>query len=150
MVNNLAKITMKKLFVLLSVVSLVAVSFAFSSCKKSDSSSNGEVMFWMDASSQYVVTVEFRNHSKDITYYYHSTPSDCGANGCATFNDVPAGTYSYYAESHDNVHYWEGRVTVHKDQCFKMRLYIGKALMKENIGNNMDMLEAEPADEYED
>ena len=107
-------------------------------------------MFWMDNSSQYVVTVTFRGHDKDITYYYHSMPSNCGANGCATFNDVPAGTYSYYAESHDNVHYWEGHVTVTKDQCFKMRLYIGKALMKKNIDNTVDMQEAEPADEYED
>ena len=142
---------MKKLFALLSVVSLLAMSFAFSSCKKDDSSSSskGDVMFWMDNSSQYIVTVTFRNHSKDITYYYHSTPSDCGANGCATFNDVPAGTYSYYAESHDNVHYWEGSVTVVKGQCFKMRLYIGKALMKANVDNPMDMQEAKPADEYE-
>lgn len=115
--------------------------FVLLSCKNNDSSSTGDVMFWIDDSNPWVTQVEFRNSKKSITKYYYSTPSSCGASGCATYNDVPKGTYSYYAEN--EYYYWSGSVTVTKNNCTKMRLYAKKGELKDKSDN---VIESEPAE----
>lgn len=113
--------------------------------KKSDSyyqnikvNETGDMMFWTDASTQYVIDVTFRGSEKTISSYYTSTPSNCGATGCATFENVPAGVYSYYAEN--VLYYWEGTVTVLADQCSKMLLYASKATRKDNPAKSNEKL----------
>lgn len=88
--------------------------------------STGDVMFWTDESTVYNITVNLQGvGSKTITSYYNYTPSDCGASGCATFDDLEAGTYYFTAE---NYYYnWSGSVTVEADRCSKMLLYASKA-----------------------
>ncbi len=117
------------------------MTFVLSSCKNSDSSSTGDVMFWMDESNPWITRVEFRNSIKSITKYYYTTPSSCGASGCATFNDIPKGTYTYYAEN--SYYYWSGTVTVSKNTCTKMRLYAKKGEMKDKLDNVMESAPAE-------
>ncbi len=95
--------------------------------------SKGDVVFWTDESTK-IITVTFRDSDKRITKYYYSTP-DCGDSGCATFNDVPTGTYKYHAEN--LYYYWDGRVTVEEDECSQMLLYVSKAVKKsEPSGDN--------------
>ncbi len=84
----------------------------------------GDVMFWTDASTQYNITVTFRGTNKTITYYYTSTPSYCGASGCATYWDVEPGTYHFTASN--LLYEWDGYVTISSDVCTKMLLYANK------------------------
>ena len=82
----------------------------------------GDFMFWTDESTTYNITVNLeRVGNKTITGYYYSTPSECGANGCATYNDLEPGTYYYTAEN--LLYYWSGYATVEADKCRKMLLY---------------------------
>lgn len=86
----------------------------------------GDVMFWTDESTTYNITVNLEKvGTNTITSYYYSTPSNCGANGCATYNDLEAGTYSFTAEN--LLYYWSGYVTVEENKCKKMLLYHSKA-----------------------
>ena len=128
---------MKKLLLPTILIALFATVLGLSSCDKAKSKDKGDVMFW---TNNYTTTirVDFRDSSKNITKYYYSGTPSCGATGCANFTNVPVGTYSYYAENDD--YYWDGHITVTKDNCSKMRLYIGKAVKKanpDNIDNTM-------------
>lgn len=58
-----------------------------------------------------------------ITRYYNELPY-CGANGCATYENVPIGTYSFTASMGLTV--WNGEVTVREGQCNSMRLRMNK------------------------
>lgn len=90
----------------------------------------GDAMFW---TSEPVcpVTVNLLGKSKQITdYYLFLYPSDCGATGCATFWDVPAGTYDFTATDELN-HRWEGLITVIPNGCSKMQLTLSKAITVE-------------------
>ena len=86
----------------------------------------GDVMFWTDESTVFNITVNLENvGSKTITSYYYYIPSDCGASGCVTFNDLEVGTYKFTAEN--LLYYWSGTVTVTADNCKKTLLYHSKA-----------------------
>ena len=80
----------------------------------------GDIMFWTNVNNNHSsIAVTFRGATRFITIAYGAQPN-CGAGGCVTFEDIPIGTYSYYAT--DNMGYWEGEVTVYKNQCSKMLL----------------------------
>lgn len=108
--------------------------------KKSDNSSAsinvkaiGDVMFWTDESTVYNITVTLRGIDKKITGYYYSAPSYCGASGCATYNDIEVGTYSFTAEN--LLYSWSGTVTVYDGQCSRMLLYSSKAKTQQHPEN---------------
>lgn len=90
----------------------------------------GDVMFWTDSSTIYNITVTLKGTTKKITKYYNSTPSYCGASGCATYWDIEAGTYYFYASN--NLYNWDGYVTVTNDGCSKMLLYAKKGEKQNN------------------
>ena len=80
----------------------------------------GDLLFWTDVGSNHSeISVTFRNVTRRITKSYSVKP-DCGAAGCVTFEEVPIGTYNYYAT--DNLGYWEGEVTVYYNTCSSMQL----------------------------
>ena len=86
----------------------------------------GDFMFWTDESTTYNITVTLEKAgTKTITSYYYYAPSDCGASGCATFNDLEEGTYYFTAKN--LLYYWSGYATVEADKCKKMLLYHSKA-----------------------
>lgn len=114
---------MKKL---LLVIALPVCFLLFSTCTKINESvidptkMYGDIMFWTDVNSNHsAISVTFRNVTRRITRSYTTRP-DCGASGCVTFEEVPIGTYSYYAT--DNMGYWEGEVTVYYNECSSMKL----------------------------
>ena len=57
-----------------------------------------------------------------ITHYYPSATPNCGATGCACFNNCPPGSYHFYAENDD--YYWDGDITVRAGHCTTMHLLI--------------------------
>lgn len=146
MVNNRAEINMKKTTrIFLLFVGLILISTT--SCNKTNggggNSNNGggnwnneepdpygDVMFWMDDFTVFDVTVTFRKAKMDITKYYSSGIPSCGANGCATYENVPTGTYSYHAENY--LYTWNGEVTIKSGQCSRMKLNISKAEKKKD------------------
>lgn len=114
---------MKKTLLLLSF----AVVMMMTGCGKNNGSDidptkmYGDIMFWTDVSSNHSeISVTFRNVTRRITKSYSVKP-DCGAAGCVTFEEVPIGTYSFYAT--DNLGSWDGEVTVYYNQCSSMKLY---------------------------
>jgi hypothetical protein len=129
MVNNRAKISMKKLFIM--IVTLASLSFFMTSCSDPYEPTPdpiemlGDVMFWTDANySGGRISVTFRSATMTITRYYYNGTPDCGSQGCATYENVPIGTYSYHAE---NTYYtWNGEVTIREGRCTKWRLYVDK------------------------
>ena len=87
-----------------------------------DVKATGDVMFWTDESTVYNITVNLESvGTKSITSYYSYVPSACGSSGCATFNDVPIGTYHFTAEN--LLYQWSGYVTVDESSCRKLLLY---------------------------
>lgn len=92
----------------------------------------GDATFWI--SSGYITTVYLYipgtgNVSREINLTYNDTPS-CGSEGCANFNDLEPGTYSYFATT--GVTEWEGNITVNRGQCSTMRLIYGKSTPAKN------------------
>lgn len=83
----------------------------------------GDVTFWMSQNwTGGYVRVVFGGQTDYITHYYSSAIPNCGATGCACFNNCPPGSYHFYAENDD--YYWEGNITVYAGYCNKMRLSI--------------------------
>lgn len=150
MVNNRANNCMKK--TLLLILALVSISFSISSCSDpyeptpDPTEMLGDVMFWMDDRT-YEVTVTFRNARMDITRYYPNETPDCGAAGCATFENVPIGTYSYHAEN--SKYTWNGEVTIRSGQCSRMKLNVSKAEEKESLETLTDLCQMEEGFEDE-
>lgn len=87
----------------------------------------GDITFWIQ--DGYITTVYIQNISREINMSYQSTP-DCGSDGCANYNDVDPGTYSYYATN--GVHEWSGTVTAYAGECSTMKLYISKSSSAKN------------------
>ncbi|MBI1835802.1 MAG: hypothetical protein HYR91_00905 [Flavobacteriia bacterium] len=80
----------------------------------------GDVTFWQTQGSGYDITVVSLNGiSSNITGEYSSTPN-CGDSGCAVFNNIEVGTYSYTAT--DGTFNWNGTVEVTKDGCTTVNL----------------------------
>jgi len=105
---------MKKILLLTSLLTMVLLS----SCNKTK---YGNVTFWQETGSGYGVTVVSVNGiTSNITQEYSSTP-DCGASGCAVFNQLETGTYNYTAS--DGTDNWSGTVNVTEDGCTTMELY---------------------------
>jgi hypothetical protein len=104
---------MKKLFLFASLATIVFLS----SCNKTK---YGNVTFWQKTGSGYDVTVVSLNGvTSNITSEKSSTP-DCGASGCAVFNQLEIGTYDYSAS--DGTDSWSGQVTV-TEGCNTIELY---------------------------
>ena len=110
---------------------------AYSKNKKRESSTSrtvqvnlakGNATFWM-SSGQYIVTVSLQNMTNKITKKYNSNPG-CGADGCANFNGLTPGTYSFYAT--DNYLQWNGNITINPNNCSTMQLTLGKGEKVEN------------------
>ena len=94
----------------------------------------GDLMFWTNVNDNHsAISVTFRSVTRQITRSYETVP-DCGAMGCVTFEDVPIGTYSYYAT--DNLGYWEGEVIVYYNKCNSMKLYSNHKGMDEDEGSS--------------
>lgn len=137
---------MKK--IIFGTLLILGMAFILPSCNKSSSEKKGDVMFWTRENTQ-IITVTFRNSNRTISTRYTSSTPDCGYSGCATYNDVPTGTYSYHAEN--LYYYWDGSVTVRKDECTKMQLSIYKAVKKsEPSGDNASLECFEEEDFYEE
>lgn len=117
----------------LLMVALTSLSFSITSCSDpyvptpDPTEMLGDVMFWTDANySGGRINVTFRNATMTITKYYYNGTPDCGSQGCATYENVPIGTYSYHAE---NTRYtWDGEVTIREGRCTKWRLYVNKGV----------------------
>ena len=98
--------------------------------KKSDSQTlrltilgTGDVTFWMSQNwTGGYVRVDFLGQTDYITHYYSSGTPNCGATGCACFNNCPPGSYYFHAENEDYT--WNGSITVYAGYCNKMRLSI--------------------------
>lgn len=95
----------------------------------------GDLMFWTNVNNNHsAISVTFRSVTRQITRSYDILP-DCGAVGCVTFEDVPIGTYSYYAT--DNLGYWEGEVIVYYNKCSSMKLYSNhKGIIDEDLSSS--------------
>lgn len=105
---------MKKTLLLTSILTMILLS----SCNKIK---YGNVTFWQKTGSGYDVTVVSVNGiTSNITQEYSSAP-DCGASGCAVFNQLETGTYNYTAS--DGTDNWSGTVKVTEDGCTTMELY---------------------------
>ncbi len=114
----------------LSIWILVFISaFVFFSCQEEQTVDPtemlGDVTFFTDCPlGNGVIYVTFRNATMQITRGYGDTPS-CGAQGCATFENVPIGTYSYKATMGLTV--WNGEVTIYEGLCSKINLRFCKS-----------------------
>ncbi|MBG16194.1 MAG: hypothetical protein CL853_07565 [Crocinitomicaceae bacterium] len=96
---------------------LFLLMFTFSGCNKIK---YGDVTFWQMTGSGFGVTVvEIDGVSSNITSEYPDTP-DCGASGCAVFNNLETGSYSYTAS--DGFDTWSGTVDI-SEGCLTMELY---------------------------
>jgi hypothetical protein len=96
------------------IIALVVLS---SSCKKEKT---GDVTFWQASGSGTGVTVvELNSVTSNITSEYANTP-ECSAAGCAVFNGLEVGTYTYSAT--DGVDVWEGSLKVNEG-CNTVELY---------------------------
>jgi hypothetical protein len=80
----------------------------------------GNAMVWTSKSNAGPISVKVNNISVGtITSWYSSSPSNCGAAGCVTFQNVP-GIYAIYATDGTNV--WNSNVTIQAGGCFKLQL----------------------------
>lgn len=126
-----------------SLLFLTVFVFGMLSCSKSDSidntPKNGSVTFWTRESSS-TVTVTLRGVDKKITKYYPNYDPDCGASGCANYTDIPAGTYSYYAENYYGTYTWSGTVTVVSDNCTRLLLLFKKNKEDAEICDDENMM----------
>ena len=75
--------------------------------------------------------------SSEINRAYYDIP-DCGADGCANFSNLEAGTYSYYAT--DGETEWEGSITVFPGRCSTMRLLYSKSKPAKNPTQPKELL----------
>jgi hypothetical protein len=105
---------MKKTILLASTAMLLMI---ISSCGKVKT---GNVTFWQQSGSGYGVTVVSLNSvTSNITSEYASAPA-CGQAGCAVFNGIEEGTYTYSAS--DGTSNWNGSITI-SEGCKTMQLY---------------------------
>lgn len=75
----------------------------------------GDAIFWQEAGTGFGNTVVSINGlSSNITADYTSVPP-CSSSGCAVFNDLEIGTYSFSAS--DGTYNWNGTITITKDGC---------------------------------
>jgi hypothetical protein len=96
---------------------LLLICLSVISCKKTKT---GDVTFWQATGSGTGVTVVSLNSvSSNITSEYTSVP-DCGDAGCAVFNGLEEGKYSYTAS--DGTNNWAGTVDV-VEGCNTVELY---------------------------
>lgn len=80
----------------------------------------GNVVFWQITGSGYgTTTVTSNGYNSVITSEYPSAPN-CGASGCATFNNWVIGTYTYSAT--DGTNNWNGSFTISKNACTTKQL----------------------------
>ena len=81
----------------------------------------GNGMVWTSNSSVNPISVYVNNILVGtITSCYFSTPPNCGASGCVTFQKTP-GTYTIYAT--DGTYQWNKTVTIQAGGCFKLELW---------------------------
>lgn len=80
----------------------------------------GDIIFWQIVNSGFgITTVHLNGGSSNITGEFSSAPN-CGSSGCAVFNSLKVGFYSYTAT--DGTATWSGTVQIQKNQCKKMQL----------------------------
>ena len=104
---------MKKMILLFGL----GIGLFLSSCNKVKT---GDVTFWQQTGSGYGITVvELNGVTSNITSEYPTVPT-CGNSGCAVFNGVEEGTYTYTAS--DGTSTWEG-TTVITEGCKTIQLY---------------------------
>lgn len=96
---------------------LFGALFVMSSCNKTK---YGNVTFWQKSGSGYGITVvSLKGVTSNITSEKSSIP-ECGASGCAVFNQLETGSYDYTAS--DGTATWSGNVTV-IEGCKTVELY---------------------------
>ncbi len=84
------------------------------------SSPSGSAIFWQITGSGYgTTTVTTNGNTSVITSEYPSAPN-CGASGCAVFNNWVVGSYTYSAT--DGTNSWNGSFTIQKDVCTRKQL----------------------------
>ncbi len=104
----------------------------------------GEGIFWTDwdyGVGNISVYVE-GSYQGQITGYYSSSTPDCGASSCVTITREP-GTYSFYAEADDGT-YWSHYITIYKNDCSTMRLYVSKGVAKAESVEHSDVYYGKP------
>ncbi len=108
---------MKKVSLFLGVLTSVILMTTMSSCNKTK---YGNVVFWQLTGSGYGITVvSLDGVSSNITSEYNSAP-ECGASGCAVFNNLEEGSYNYTAS--DGTDTWSGSVQI-TEGCKTVKLY---------------------------
>jgi hypothetical protein len=87
---------------------------------------SGNITFWtnknLGAAIGVTLYVGQGTYINYITKFYQGNFPSCNASGCASFSFVPIGTYNYYAEN-SNGNYWNGAVTIEKNNCTGQLLY---------------------------
>jgi hypothetical protein len=81
----------------------------------------GDAIFWQQKGSGFDITVvNINGVTSSITSEYDSTPA-CGSSGCAVFNQLETGSYSFTAgDAVGNA--WSGTVDITEDSCATMKL----------------------------
>ena len=103
---------MKKL---INISFVVFALLLLQSCTKT-----GDVTFWQATNSGFGITVvELSGITSNITSEYSAAPN-CGDSGCAVFNGLEEGLYSYSASDGSAV--WYGTVDV-ESGCLTLELY---------------------------
>ncbi len=90
-------------------------------CGNTNTSDTGEGMFWTssDLACGNIDVYVDGSYEGEITSYYSSGVSSCGASGCVTFTRDP-GTYSWTADCSNGS--WSGNITISEGGCSKMEL----------------------------
>ena len=105
------------------------------SCKKIpvvEEEKTGSAVFWVDDNPQFDLVVTIGLVQRCITKYYPNpdyTPT-CGSEGCATFENIPPGTYRFRAEN--QLYRFEDDIVILSGVCKVAHLNIVKAEKKEN------------------
>ena len=100
----------------------VGVTRSVSVTQAGISASRGSITFWTDKNYCGTISVTLTGQgTRTITGYFPSGIPECGANGTATFTNVPYGTYNFNASC--TSHSWSGSITL-SHSCYTMLLYV--------------------------
>lgn len=83
-----------------------------------EANSTGDLVFWEKPNAPFI-SVQVEGVTSNITTKFNEAP-DCGASGCAVFNEIEQGTYYYHAATPFGM--LSGSVVITKGTCTKVEL----------------------------
>jgi hypothetical protein len=108
-----------------SYVSSNAQYSSYAACQSTcgGGGSTGKLTFWanQDLGCGYITVTVTSYGSQSLSSYYSSGNPGCGASGCANFNNLAYGAYSYSATSNGCT--WNGNVQL-SQSCYTLQLTI--------------------------